>query len=150
MPKPPQSGSTCTGRCRFIPNGHQPSPLVADLLICRFCKQVTKKGAPLPGSKADEPGKTHSWEQANTLPMGRRVSQQRRHGPVQALTPGGADEAVAAHLWSLLPKRSGSGGLRVLRLGQVLHPPLALHFRFKTEQRPHQAQGQDQPPPGRS
>jgi hypothetical protein len=33
------------------------SPLMADLLVCWFCKQVTKKGEPLPGSKADGQGK---------------------------------------------------------------------------------------------
>ena len=31
------------------PDAHQPSPLVATLLVCRFCRQVTKKGDPLPG-----------------------------------------------------------------------------------------------------
>jgi len=48
----PASEIKCTGRCTINPtNAHQPSPLVANLLICRFCKQVTKKGDPLPGSK---------------------------------------------------------------------------------------------------
>lgn len=56
MPKPAQPGSTCTGRCRFMPNAHQPSPLVADLLMCRFCKQVTKKGESLPGTNKDSQG----------------------------------------------------------------------------------------------
>ena len=48
----PTAGSTCTDRCAINPtNAHQPSPLVADLLVCRHCKQVTKKGDPLPGTK---------------------------------------------------------------------------------------------------
>ena len=59
MPKPPQSGSKCTGRCHIIPDAHRPSPLVADLLICRFCKQVTKKGDPLPGLKTNGQRETH-------------------------------------------------------------------------------------------
>lgn len=66
MPKPAQPGSTYTGRCRFMSNAYQPSPLVADLLICRFCKQVTKKGESLPGVKANGPGKAH--ERARQYP----------------------------------------------------------------------------------
>lgn len=51
MAKPTDSSSKCTGRCAINPDAYQPSPLVANLLICRFCKQVTKKGDPLPGSQ---------------------------------------------------------------------------------------------------
>ena len=57
MPKPTQSGSKCTGRSHIVSGAHQPGLLVPDLLMCRFCKQVTKKGESLPGSKADGPGK---------------------------------------------------------------------------------------------
>ena len=51
MAKPTESGSKCTGRRAINPNAHQPGPLVDSLLVCRFCKQVTKKGDPLPGSQ---------------------------------------------------------------------------------------------------
>jgi hypothetical protein len=50
MEKPIDAGSKCTGRCSINPDAHKPSPLVASLLVCRFCGQITKKGEPLPGS----------------------------------------------------------------------------------------------------
>lgn len=56
MPKPAQPGSKCTGRCHIVPGAHQPSPLVPDLIICKFCKQVTKKGEMLPAVKKDASG----------------------------------------------------------------------------------------------
>lgn len=57
MPKPTQSGSSCTGRCHMLPNAHQTSPLVVDRLMGRSRKEATKKGAPFSGSKAEGPGK---------------------------------------------------------------------------------------------
>lgn len=55
MVKPTRPGR-CTGRCEINPDAHQPSPLVPDILVCRFCKQATKKGEPLPGTSQEAPG----------------------------------------------------------------------------------------------
>jgi hypothetical protein len=55
MAKPNRPGR-CTGRCEIDPDAHQPSPLVPEILICRFCKQTTRKGELLPGMQAETPG----------------------------------------------------------------------------------------------